>query len=247
MVIDVWLNRSEQLLAGAELYRSDRNFTWWDYTPSHGQLLLRSEAHDGETRIDVLFKAVAVMKVRSHYNGLRIRCATPTEQDRIRSETPEITYYDPTINKFDQGSRYFVLDSDGGVDYVVAQAVGWHEDHDLGEPSYFADPSRRTAPWSHTLQPRWAQTALDGMTGGLGTPMATIDELVDAIATAGNTPVEDRTRYRYIYVVIGQKIAPDPQVFGAFLTRSEAEQQRQRLADRFPDGTFTVDTAPIGM
>lgn len=118
-----------------------RNFAWWDYTPSHGQLLLRSEGHGGETRIDVLFRAVVVMKVRSHYNGLRIRCATPAEQDRIRGDTPEITHYDPSINKFDQGSHYFVLDSDNGLDYVVAEAVGWHEDHDLGEPSYFADPS----------------------------------------------------------------------------------------------------------
>lgn len=247
MVVDVWLNRSGQLLAGAELYRSERNFTWWDYTPSHGQLLLRSEGRDGETRIDVLFKGVAVMKVRSRYNGLRIRCATPAEQDRIHGDTPEITYYDPSSNKFDQGSRYFVLGADGGFDYVVAQGVGWHEDHHLGEPSYFADPSGGSAPWSPRSEPRWAQTALDGVNGGLSTPMATVDELVDAIATAGNIPAEDRTRYRYIYVVIGLAFVPEPHAFGAFLTRTEAEQQRQRLADRFPDSTFTIDAIPIGI
>src|SRR4051812_6218986 len=120
MAIDVWLNRSEQLVPGTELYRSKRSFTWWDYTPSHNQLLLRSDGSADTTRIDVLFKAVDVMKVRSHYNGLRIRCATLAEQEQIQGETPEITYIDPASNKFDQGSRYFVLEASDGFDYVVA-------------------------------------------------------------------------------------------------------------------------------
>ena len=238
MVIDVWLNQSEQLAAGVELYRSERSFTWWDYTPSHGQLLLRSEGNADTTRIDMLFKAVAVLKVRSHYDGLRVRCATLAEQEHIQGGTPE---------KLGRGSHYFVLEAGDGFDYVVADAVGWHEDHHLGEPSYYADPSRGTAPWSRTATPPWARTTLDGVSGGLGTPMATIDELATAIAATENMPAEDRTRYRYIYVVIGQTLVPDPHAFGAFLTRSEAEQRQQQLAGRFPDGTFTVDAVPIGM
>lgn len=124
MTVDVWLNRSDQLVAGAELYSSDRGFELCDYTPSHDQLLLRSPGRDGGTRIDVLFKAVDVIKVRDHYNGLRIRSATDAEQQRIRSETPEITYHDPASNQFDQGHRYFVLaEARGGFDYIVAQAA----------------------------------------------------------------------------------------------------------------------------
>ncbi|MFI6031106.1 hypothetical protein [Amycolatopsis magusensis] len=217
--------------------------------PSHSQLLLRSDGSADTTRIDMLFKAVDVMKVRSHYNGLRIRCATLTEQEQIQGETPEITYIDPASDKFDQGSRYFVLEASDGFDYVVADAVGWHEDHALGEPSYYADPSGGTAPWSQTPKPRWAQTTLDGVNGGLGTPMATIGEFATAIASAiaKNIPTEDRTRYRYIYVIIGQALVPDPHAFGAFLTRSEAEQQQQQLADRFPEKTFAIDAVPIGM
>lgn len=243
-----WLNNSDQLTPGKELYRSDRTFKWWDYTPSHGQLLLRSEGGTDRTRVDVLFKPVDVIKVRSHYQGLRIRCATPAEQTQIQAETPEVSYQDPADNKFGEGHRYFVLQpAGGGVDYIVARAVGWHEDRDLGEPSYFADPSGGSAPWSSPAKPRWAQTALNGVTGGLGSPMATIDELVEAIRTTGDLPTEDRSRYRYIYVLTMGTQDGDTHAIGAFLTHDEAERRRQQMDGRYPHFTCAIDAIPIGI
>lgn len=203
MSINVWLDRSDQLVAGAEIFRSHRKFQWWDYTPSHNQLLLRCDGGSIWTRVDVHFKAVSVMKVQSNYNGLHIRCATPSERDRIQSETPGITYFDPESSEYDLGCRYFILDDgSGGLDYVVAQAIGWHEYHDRGQPGYV------------TTQ-------------------------------AAPMPAEDRIRYRHIYVVLGLAFGPEPHVYGTFLTRGEAEHNRKLLADRYPDGTFTIDETPV--
>lgn len=258
---NAWLSRSDQLTPGAELYRSDRMFALYDYTSSHRELLLRSLGNTEQTRIDVLFKPVDVMKVRTFFpNGLCIRCATPAEQARIQAENPEITYRDPAGNQYDQGHRFFVVEpADGGFGYIVAQAVGWHEDHDLGEPSYFADPSGGAALWSRPPTPRWAQTALYGVNGGLGSPMATMEELVDTVATSGQTPDEDRARYRYIYVITGKfevDTAELVRAVGAFLTRTEAEQHRQQLVDRHAQrsspnstvhATFTVDAVPVAI
>jgi hypothetical protein len=257
MTAHAWLNRSNQLAPGTELYSSDRMFQCWDYTASHSQLLLRSNGGADRTRVDVLFNLVDVMKVRSPYEGLRIRCATPAEQARIQAETPELSYRDPADSKYDQGDRYFVLEpADGGFDYVVAGAVGWHEDHDLGEPSYFADPSGGAASWPPSPRPQWARTALDGVTGGLGSPMAAVDEVIDAIRATGDLPAEDRYRYRYIYVLTC-RFTPqndqthardgDTHAFGAFLTRDEAERRLQQLPDQHPDFTYTIDAVPIGI
>jgi hypothetical protein len=229
MVVDVWLNRRSQLVPGAVLYRSDRSFELYDYTPSHSQLLLRSFGDNGRNRIDVLFKPVKMVKTYGWYAGLEIRCATEDEQARIRRDTPEA--------KYDDDEFYFVLGPGSGFDYVVAMGVGWHEDQDLGEPSYYADPSGREAP-----RPKWQQTALWGTHGWLGSPMATTEEFADAIALP--LPSE-RTRYRFVYVVVGLTPDLDRNVFGAFVVRSEAEECRQDLAERFPDGTFVVDAAPI--
>ena len=233
MSINVWLDRSEQLKAGTEIYRSHRKFTWWDYTSAHSRLLLRCDGGTDWTRIDVLFKSVYVMKVRSNYNGLHIRCATTAEQELIQRDTPGITYLDPACSEFDLGSRYFILDDGSGeLDYVVAQAIGWHEDHARGEPSYFAQ---------HFDTPPWAQTALDGPNGGFDTPIATVSEFVDTIVMPEHSMPAERTRYRFIYVVMG----PEPHAYGAFLTRDEAERNRQQLAHRYPAGRFTIDATPV--
>lgn len=134
MSINVWLDRSDQLVVGAEIYHSHRRFQWWDYSPSNSQLLLRCDGGREWTRIDVLFKAVLVTKIRDNYNGLHIRCATTSERDQIQTENPGITYTDPQANEFDLGCRYFILDDgSGGLDYVVAQSIGWHEGYETRE------------------------------------------------------------------------------------------------------------------
>lgn len=143
MVVDIWLNKSHQLVPGAELYDSPRSFDLSGYNPTFGRLLLRNGyfldgRHDG-VRIDILFQSVRVMKLRPRYEGLRICCATEEACERIRRETPHTTYLGG--GRYDQGDRFFVLESGSGFDYVVAGAIGWHEDRaPLSWPSYFADP-----------------------------------------------------------------------------------------------------------
>lgn len=192
MSINVWLDRSDQLVSGAEIYHSHRRFQWWDYTPSTSQLLLRCDGGREWTRIDVLFKAVLVMKVRENYNGLHIRCATPSEKDLIQRENPGVTYIDPETSEFDLGCRYFVLDDgSGGLDYVVAQSIGWHEGYETTR-----DPS------------------------------------------AG---------FRQIFAVVGPAFGRGPHVYGAYVTRVEAEHSREQLAARYPGGAFTIEATAVGV
>ena len=126
-----WLNQDHQFAPGKELFRSDRKFSLWAYTVSHSQLLLRSRTvapgGGSRSRIDVLFKPAEGVKTRIDYHGLVIRCATDDERQHILAET----------GNEDRSLRVFVLESTGGLDYVVAGAVGWRED---GEED--RDPSR---------------------------------------------------------------------------------------------------------
>lgn len=61
---------------------------------------------------------------------------------------------------------------------------------------------------------------------------------------AGERPVVDRERYRYVYVVVGQQ--PGPSVFSVHLTRDEAERRRAEL-DAGGLGGCTVQAAPVAL
>jgi hypothetical protein len=74
---EAWLNQDHQFPPGREVFRSERSFAVWAYTVSHSQLLLRTRTAGGQPRIDVLFKPVEAMKIRTDFDGLVIRCATP--------------------------------------------------------------------------------------------------------------------------------------------------------------------------
>lgn len=112
----------DETAARAELFQSDRRFSVWAYTVSHSQVLLRSRTPiiNGrrQSRIDVLFKPVMAMKTRMDYVGLVIRCATADERDHVLDETGLAGRPLPV----------FMLVTGDGLDYVVAQAVGWQED-----------------------------------------------------------------------------------------------------------------------
>ncbi|MEU8773398.1 hypothetical protein [Streptomyces sp. NPDC048606] len=158
MTDSTWLNLDHQLVPGKELFRSERAFHLWSYTASHGQLLMRSggdpeEPGEPDTTIDLLFKPAAVVKIRSCYRGLVIRCATETESERVEADHPSV--------HFGRDEHVFVLESQGESDFVVAMAVGWREGvlgrtqmsffHDFpppGRPSGPAGPSRAFTPAS---------------------------------------------------------------------------------------------------
>jgi hypothetical protein len=139
MQAEAWLNQDHQFPPGQRLFRSDRGFTAWAYTVSHSQLLLRTRTADGRSRIDVLFKPVEAMKVRTDYDGLTIRCATAIEHDQILT----------AAGQSGRACRVLILETAGEQDYIVTGAVGWKEDHgqdhDPSPLAFFApgaDPSR---------------------------------------------------------------------------------------------------------
>ncbi|MDR7320852.1 MULTISPECIES: hypothetical protein [Catenuloplanes] len=151
-----WLNKDDHFAPGRELFRSERDFSVWAYTVSHGQLLLRSgwpsDAGAHPTRIDLLFKPVQAVKSRMNHSGLVVRCATDEEHERIIRDSG----LKPVA------VRVFVIESGDALDYVVSGAVGWQEDDQAANaPSalaFFApatDPTRILptdvdVPWSST-------------------------------------------------------------------------------------------------
>jgi hypothetical protein len=143
MQIEAWLNRDSQFVPGQEIFRSDRDFSMWAFTVSHGQLLFRARAADGQPRIDVLFKPVEAMKLRADYEGLVIRCGTVVERDRVLAST----------GLTGQALRVLVIETAAEFDYVVTGAVGWRADDGRdNEPSSLAffppgtDPNRILRP-----------------------------------------------------------------------------------------------------
>lgn len=113
-----WLNLDHEFPPGGHIFRSDRSFAVWAYTVSHSQLLLRTRTAGGRSRIDILFKPVSALNVRADYEGLAIRCATADEHERVLAATALTG----------QDLRVLMLETAGGLDYVVTLAVGWRED-----------------------------------------------------------------------------------------------------------------------
>jgi hypothetical protein len=136
---EAWLNQDRQFVPGQEIFRSERDFALWAYTVSHRQLLLRSRAADGLPRIDILFKPVEAMKLRTEYAGLVIRCGTVAEREHILA----------SCGLADETLRVLLIETAADFGYVVTGAVGWLEDrgkdHDPSALAFFppgSDPRR---------------------------------------------------------------------------------------------------------
>lgn len=141
MQTEAWLNQDHQFPLGQQLFRSDRRFAVWAYTVSHSQLLLRSRTGDGRSRIDIVFKPVEALKVRTEYDGLTIWCARAEERERILAGSALAG----------RALRILMLETAGGLtgdlDYVVTGAVGWREDDGRdNEPSALASFAPATGP-----------------------------------------------------------------------------------------------------
>ncbi|WP_410877243.1 hypothetical protein [Nocardia sp. A7] len=150
-----WLNEDMQFEPGRVLCRSERGFSLWAYTVSHGQLLLRSPSGASwlgdryDTTIDVLFKPVKAMRLQDRYDGLVIRCATEEEAATAKADIPERWLF--------SDDRVVVLEGDGAAGHVVCKAVGWCEGVlASGQRGFFVDDSSRPP-----------MRALDGIDSGL--------------------------------------------------------------------------------
>jgi hypothetical protein len=93
---------------------------FWLYTVSHGQLLLRRPKTDKQpTRIDILFKDVVEINLRSYFLDLRV------EED--------------DVERNDGRAKYLLIGSNG-TGWIVAGAVFWAEDSlEYDEPSSLMD------------------------------------------------------------------------------------------------------------
>ncbi|MQY07261.1 hypothetical protein [Actinomadura macrotermitis] len=231
-----WLNTDHQLIPGLEVFRSDRRFQLWAYSVSHSQLLLRSNAGEDrqgcshETTIEVMFKPVTTVKIRDAYNGLAIRCATPEEAERIKTSTPSI--------EFLRDDRVFALETQGETDYVIAMAVGWHED--ILSPtrlSFYAaiDP----------YEPRWPGTLLGGADAGF--TIASAEELINSLSDS--EPGQRRDHWRAVYVVMTKVTYPKGETessgAGVFLSRADAEDFKALIQERVTD--CWIEQLPIAI
>jgi len=109
------------------LFESRRTFQLWRAVVGHNQLLLRSTKSESEpTRIEILFKPVRALELRTVLDGLRIRLANPDEAEQI------------AIKSGDPGNwaTFFVLESDTWSGYVVAETmVSAEDDGEYSDPS----------------------------------------------------------------------------------------------------------------
>jgi hypothetical protein len=112
------------------LLNSQRHFQVWEYTVGHRQLLLRSVKATGiPTRIDILFKNVAAIDLRTTLDGLTISEAT--EDQKIN---PKLQRDSEIVYK----RKVFIVRGSNFEGYVVAGALAWHEDEgEYDDPSYF--------------------------------------------------------------------------------------------------------------
>jgi len=86
------------------IFQSDRRFQVWQYTVSHGQLLIRSTKEGGhETQVDVLFKNVRALNIPVTFDGLAI------ERDQS------------------MGGDSFDVSGEKWAGTIIAGAVAWDE------------------------------------------------------------------------------------------------------------------------
>lgn len=104
-----------------------RRFQIWTYTVSHGQLLLRSNKDsDNETRIDILFKDVAIVNLPTVLKNIDIKVA---------KEFDKHNGFDQEILKW---RSIFAVNCDGFSGYVVAATIFLHEDEgEYYDPGHF--------------------------------------------------------------------------------------------------------------
>lgn len=112
------------------VYESDRLFSVFGYSMSHGLLLLRSgkSNENQNTRVDVLFHDARAMEIRAWFKGVRIEEIDDLDfLNGLRSRPVEV---------LEPGNRIYALSSSGWEGFVVAGIVRFLEDDgDLFGPS----------------------------------------------------------------------------------------------------------------
>lgn len=210
---------SRQLAAGAVLFEWQREFTLWGYTGSHSVMLFRSAKGDPDqdgpaTRIDLVFKPVHALSVRTRYQSLTVRVASAERTEQVLG---------PLGSAWPEQCVIELVGADATSDHIVCVAVGCHEDEgENWEPSAFATDL------TDGRTPRWRTRVLGGGPDGeMSARYATVDEVVAAV-DAGAPRLPSGSIGRYLYVVMSRWSladggAPRHSALSAFVTRAEAE------------------------
>lgn len=93
-------------------YSSNRYFIIFDYFPSHGKLLLRSQKVDESPNIDIIFQNVKYISTPTNFKGLRLSIAA-----NVPAEFEIFTEY----------STIFKIESENKSSYIVAGLVNIYE------------------------------------------------------------------------------------------------------------------------
>ncbi|MGX6607818.1 hypothetical protein ACWKSP_37680 [Micromonosporaceae bacterium Da 78-11] len=119
-----------QLAYGAVLVEWHRPFTLWEYAADDEVVLLRSPKDEGP-RIDLVFKPVRALNLRTSYPTLALRVAG---RDRAAEVLGRLGSTDRTDRVVE------LIGPDGNADHIVCLALGWREDDgEWWEPSSFAE------------------------------------------------------------------------------------------------------------
>lgn len=127
------------------VYESDRRFSIFGYTVSHGLLLLRSgKSNDTPvTRVDILFQDVRATEIRMWFKGIKIEEVEPAFLDNQRSKPVELV---------EHGNRVYALSSCGWNGFIVGGIVS-------------VKRRRRRSFWSKPTRPRSTHKEVDTRLG----------------------------------------------------------------------------------
>ena len=109
-------------------FKSDRKFSVFSYSVSHGPLLLRSgRTNEHHTRIDVLILDVRAMEIRSWFEGFEIALVDPDYLQDFRSRPAEM---------MEVGLNAYAISGKGWQGFIVGGNLCVHEDEaDFMAPS----------------------------------------------------------------------------------------------------------------
>jgi hypothetical protein len=122
------MSMSEKLV-----YESDRVFSVFGFAMSHGVLLLRSgKSNETPTRVDIMFKDVRAMEIRTWFKGLKVDEVDATYLAGQHSNPEEM---------LEPGPKVYALTSSGWRGFIMGGIVRFNEDDgDLFDPSAIVEP-----------------------------------------------------------------------------------------------------------
>lgn len=89
----------------------NRKFSFWYYTTSHRQALLRSVGKDGDDNIDIYFGDVSYLEIPTDIDGFEIIPPSQNDKDYINNKLGFISCDKLTVLVHEH-QKYYILSSD---------------------------------------------------------------------------------------------------------------------------------------